>query len=141
MLSYSAFGTLQDYDRYRGVVNGRLSDIHRALSELLPTARVLGASPKRTTCLSCDQRVRSNGDIMQALGAGAPGEGPERQEQLARAASPQALPRTAPVGGRKPISSVDPIGAAPWFVLVRVVLVNVLCDPFRLVGRLYSTVS
>ena len=78
---------------------------------------------------------------MQALGAGAPGEGPERQEQLARAASPQALPRTAPVGGRKPISSVDPIGAAPWFVLVRVVLVNVLCDPFRLVGRLYSTVS
>ena len=107
----SACSDVQDYDRYRGVMNSRLSEIHKALSDLLPTARALGASTKRTTCLSCDQHVRSNGDVMHALGTGAPGEGSALREQLARAASPQALPRTAPVGSRKPISSIDPIGA------------------------------
>lgn len=104
--------SVQDYERFRGVTNGRLVEIHRALSELLPTARALGSSPKRTNCLSCDQRVRSNGDVLNALGTGATGEGSLLREQLARAAAPQALPRTAPVGGRKPISAIDPIGVA-----------------------------
>jgi hypothetical protein len=92
-------------------MHNRITEIVKVLNELLPTARFLGASPNRTTCLSCDQHVRSSVDVIKALhGAGNLAQDSCLREQLARCAAPQALPRTAPVGGRKPISAMDPIG-------------------------------
>jgi hypothetical protein len=104
---------MQEFDRFRGALNGRLGEIHLTLSELLPTARLLGASRTATTCLSCDQRVRNNTEIMHALAGGASAPGSPLHGQLSRAASPQALPLTAAVGARRPLCAADPIGTPP----------------------------
>lgn len=86
----------------------------RALTELLPTARAADSSAARaaTTCLSCDQRVRSSSGMLRALAAAAAvPAGLPLAEHLRRAAAPQALPFSTPVPTRKAISSADPTGA------------------------------
>lgn len=105
---------LQEYDRFRGSITSRLNDVARALTELLPTARAADSSRGRaaTTCLSCDQRVRSSSGVLRALaGAGATPDSMPLLEHLQRAAAPVMLPAPPPVPHRKAISSADPIGA------------------------------
>eukprot|EP00892_Ulva_mutabilis_P001022 jgi/Ulvmu1/10920/UM007_0099.1 len=104
----------EEYDRFRGSITGRLNDVARALTELLPTARAADSSKARgaTTCLSCDQRVRSNAGVLRALTtAGALPDGVPLAQHLQRAAVPHALPLPMPVPTRKAISSADPVGA------------------------------
>ena len=98
---------------FRGALKTTLDSIHRALSEVLPTARATGASAgaHRSTCLSCEQRVRSNSDVANILSSGKLLPGSPMRCRMERAVSPERVPSPSALAPRRAISTAEPLGA------------------------------
>ena len=99
---------------FRGALKATLDSIHRALAELLPTARAVGSSPShsgRSTCLSCEQRVRSKEDVRHMLGDGRLTPGSPMRRRVERAVSPERVPTASALVPRRAIATAEPLGA------------------------------
>lgn len=98
---------------FRGALKAALDNIHKALAELLPTARATGSplESRRSTCLSCEQHVRTNADVVSMLSGERLPHGTPMRRRIERAVSPERVASPAGMLPRRPISSGDPLGA------------------------------